>query len=108
MFQGIPYAAPPVRRQAPRPVMVRLHGGDHEDGEGAMYGAERPAARGGVVSGVETNKAPGAGTRTYAYEFRAVWKPYTPASPNVRSLSSEGARATDFEAEHRYSFWKPF
>jgi para-nitrobenzyl esterase len=117
---------------------------------------------------VETNKALGAGTRTYAYEFaeasnpwfqglprgsfpigaphlgelpylfdmawaepltghqpalaaslidiwsdfartgRAAWKPYTPASPNVRSLSSEGARATDFEAEHRYSFWKTF
>jgi hypothetical protein len=87
--------------------MVWLYGGDHEDGGGAMYGAERPAARGGVVSGVETNTALGAGTRTYAYEFRTAWKPYTPASPNVRSLSSEGARATDFEAEHRYILTLP-
>ncbi|MFI5658397.1 carboxylesterase/lipase family protein [Streptomyces sp. NPDC051684] len=33
----------------PRPVMVYLHGGDHTDGEGAMNGAARLAARGGVV-----------------------------------------------------------
>jgi para-nitrobenzyl esterase len=40
-----PRAAAP----APRPVMVWLHGGDHEDGEGAMYGAQRLAAGGDVV-----------------------------------------------------------
>ncbi|MFZ3499117.1 carboxylesterase/lipase family protein [Streptomyces sp. 5.8] len=38
--------APSVR---PRPVMLYLHGGDHTDGAGAMYGAERLAALGDVV-----------------------------------------------------------
>lgn len=33
----------------PRPVMVYLHGGDHTDGEGAMFGAGRLAAQGDVV-----------------------------------------------------------
>lgn len=33
----------------PRPVMLYLHGGDHTDGAGAMYGAERLAALGDVV-----------------------------------------------------------
>ncbi|MFJ6761101.1 carboxylesterase/lipase family protein [Streptomyces sp. NPDC091273] len=32
-----------------RPVMVYLHGGDHTDGSGAMYGAQRLAAEGDVV-----------------------------------------------------------
>ncbi|UYQ63664.1 carboxylesterase family protein [Streptomyces peucetius] len=42
----------------------------------------------------------------FARTGRAAWKPYTPASPQVRSLSSAGDRPTDFEAEHRYPFWK--
>ncbi|MGW0365864.1 carboxylesterase family protein [Streptomyces sp. NPDC002990] len=33
----------------PRPVMVYLHGGDHTDGAGALYGARRLAAQGDVV-----------------------------------------------------------
>ncbi|MET8331833.1 carboxylesterase family protein [Streptomyces sp. NPDC005181] len=33
----------------PRPVMVYLHGGDHTDGEGAMYGAQRLASQGDVI-----------------------------------------------------------
>ncbi|MGW1772126.1 carboxylesterase/lipase family protein [Streptomyces sp. NPDC002104] len=33
----------------PRPVMVYLHGGDHTDGAGSMYGAERLASLGDVV-----------------------------------------------------------
>lgn len=33
----------------PRPVMVYLHGGDHTDGSGAMYAAQRLAAEGDVV-----------------------------------------------------------
>lgn len=40
---------PRATAPAPRPVMVWLHGGDHEDGEGAMYGAQRLAAGGDVV-----------------------------------------------------------
>jgi para-nitrobenzyl esterase len=40
---------PRAEAPAPRPVMVWLHGGDHEDGEGAMYGAQRLAAGGDVV-----------------------------------------------------------
>lgn len=33
----------------PRPVMVWLHGGDHEDGTGSAYGAQRLADQGDVV-----------------------------------------------------------
>ncbi|KES06023.1 hypothetical protein BU52_16520 [Streptomyces toyocaensis] len=41
--------APRNASSGSRPVMVHLHGGDHTDGEGAMHGAERLAARGDVV-----------------------------------------------------------
>ncbi|MFG2295397.1 carboxylesterase/lipase family protein [Streptomyces sp. NPDC048603] len=34
----------------PRPVMVYLHGGDHNDGAGAMHGAGRLAAQGDVIA----------------------------------------------------------
>ncbi|MFF3685886.1 carboxylesterase/lipase family protein [Streptomyces sp. NPDC002187] len=42
----------------------------------------------------------------FARTGRAAWKPYTPAAPNVRSLSSTGPRPTDFEGGHKYPFWK--
>ncbi|WP_418955243.1 carboxylesterase/lipase family protein [Streptomyces tritici] len=41
--------APRTPSAKPRPVMVYLHGGDHTDGEGAMHGARRLAARGDVI-----------------------------------------------------------
>ncbi|MFC8128890.1 carboxylesterase/lipase family protein [Streptomyces sp. NPDC057302] len=40
---------PRVNPAKPRPVMVFLHGGDHTDGEGAMYGAQRLAAQGDMI-----------------------------------------------------------
>jgi para-nitrobenzyl esterase len=34
------------------------------------------------------------------------WKPFTPASEHIQSLTSTGIRPAAFEAEHRLAFWR--
>lgn len=44
----------------------------------------------------------------FARTVKADWKPTTPATPNVQSLTSGpgGIHPADFAKDHRYNFWK--
>lgn len=77
----------------PRPVMVWLHGGDHEDGEGAMYGSERFAAQGDavVVTGRTGSRTPPPSRTCSHSRPRAATPPTSPPPTTTGSGRNSSA-----------------